>query len=359
MIESLRNLEFASPYVLAILPLALALGWWGARARRRSVIRYSWVPLVEPAGRTWRTRLAWLPPALRTAAMVLLVVAAARPRIGQGEVRTTAQGVAIMMVVDRSLSMELPMNYDREQLERLEVVKRVFQEFVEGNDAGLEGRPEDLIGLVTFAGFAETICPLVRVHTTLIDLVRGVDLARDRVEGGTAIGDGLALAAARLQQAEKELIARNEGEIDPEFTIKSKAIVLLTDGDENQGQISSLQAARLCQEWGIKIYAIGIGDERGGRVRASRGLVPIRPGQGFNESLLKRVAELTGGNYWRARSGESLREIYERIDELETTEITSVEFTSYNEAFAPWAMAGLVLLGLDALLGLTFLRRAS
>ena len=352
----MTGLSFATPWVLVLVPVVVVISWWGGRRKRRAAALYSSTTLIAPLRPTLRQRLAFVPSVLRTIGLVAIVVALARPRIGIGEVRTSADAVAIMMAVDRSLSMELPMTYAGKQGTRLDVVKSVFREFVEGNGRDLDGRREDLIGLVSFAGFAGTVCPLVRIHTTLVDLADSIDLARDDLEQGTAIGDGLALAAARLKSAEEELAKRNEGKKDPDFTIKSKIIVLLTDGDENRG-VRASEAAKLCKEWGIKVYAIGIGDNQGGRVRTASGMVRLMPGQGFNESLLKQVAQSTGGKYWRASSGESLREIYGEIDRLEKTEIRATEFTSYHEAFGSWAELGGGLIALELVLGATLLRR--
>lgn len=268
-----------------------------------------------------------------------------------------AEGVALMMVVDRSASMGLTMNFQGVRQKRIDVVKGVFTEFVAGNNREFKGRPQDLIGLVTFARYPDTICPLVGIHDTLIKLVDMIELAQERWEGGTAIGDGLALGAARLKKAEDELAVRNKGQIDPDFTLKSKAIILLTDGDENFGETRADAAAQLCKEWGIKVYAIGIGDDRGGVVDTAAGPVRIPRGGGFDESTMRRIAEITGGRYWRATDGESLRGVYAAIDLLEKTEIRSIEYTSYNERFMPWALAGGSALAAGLLLGFTWLRR--
>jgi len=353
------EVAFQWPWALLLILLVPLAAWWPVRSRARTAVSYSSVSLLEPAGPTLRQRLVWMPPLLRAVGLSLLVVALARPRIGIGEVRTTAKGVALMTVVDRSLSMQLPIEYDGKALSRLDVVKRVFKDFVLGDGRELAGRPEDLIGLVTFSEFADTVCPLTRVHDTLVTLVDGIELADQNIEQGTAIGDGMALGAARLKKAEEELQRRNAGDENPEFEIKSKALVLLTDGDENRGEMRARDAAELAREWGIKVYAIGIGDERGGTIRAQGRVIPIPRGAGFNEPLMKAMAERTGGRYWRATDGAALRRIYEEIDALEKTDIVSTQYTSYEEAFMPWAVGGLTALGLELLLSLTWLRRVS
>lgn len=350
-------MTFASPYLLLLLLGVPMLAWWSSRGRARPAITYSSIALVECLRPSLRRRLAWLPGFLTFLGSCALIIALARPQTGIGQVRTTARGVALTMVVDRSKSMELALAFAGRSMRRIDVVKQVFKEFILGNGSDLKGRPEDLIGLVTFARFPETVCPLVRIHDTLVKLVDAVDLAEDRWEGGTAIGDGLALAAARLKKAEEEIAQRNRAEKDPSFTLKSKAIVLLTDGDENVGEIAAADAAQLCREWGIKIYAIGIGDESGGVVRIGGIRQAIMPGTGFDEALMKSIAASTGGQYWRATDGEALRRAYAAIDELEKTEIESVEYTSYEERYAPFAMTAAAALTAAMLLNATVFRR--
>ncbi len=352
------GLRVAFPAALALLALVPLAVWWSLRARRRASVMFSSVELFEGSGFSLRQRAMWLPPALRALGLTFLIVALARPQEGIGEIRTTAQGVAMIVVVDRSGSMSIPMMYGGREVSRLDVVKEVFKHFVEGDGDRLKGRPEDLIGLISFALFPETVCPLVRIHGTLVRMVDTIPIADQQFESGTAIGDALALAAARLRQAEEELEQRNEGQSDPDFEIKSKVIVLLTDGDENRGEVRASDAAEMCREWGIRIYAIGIGDDRGGVVRTPLGITRLPRGDGFNEPLMKQLASRTGGLYRKAADGEALVRIYEEIDQLEKTEIESREFTNYRERFMEWASAGLALLVLEMLLATTVLRRS-
>lgn len=351
-------MSFEWPWALLLLLFVPVTVWLGGRSRARAGMIYSSEIVVEHIPPTLRQRLMLLPEAFLALALICLVVALARPRQGIGEVRTTAKGVAIMMVADRSGSMGLPFSFGGQEVTRLEAVKQVFTEFVIGNERDLKGRPEDLIGLVTFARFADTVCPPVQIHDTLVKLIETVELADPRIEGGTAVGDGLALGATRLKTVEDELKKRNEGQADPAFTIKSKVIVLLTDGDENVGEIASRQAADMCKEWGIKVYAIGVGDERGGIVNTPAGQVRVAAG-GFDEAALKSIAAATGGAYYRAGDGAGLRRVYGEIDALEKTEIISKEFTSYREVYAPWAISGLALISVSMLLSSTVLRRTT
>lgn len=348
-------MRFHTPWALALLAIPVAVALW--RLARRSSgaqpVTFSSDVLLDGLPTTWRERLAWLPPVLGFVGMSLLIVALARPQEGTGEIRTKTDGVAMMLVVDRSGSMEEPMIYKGQRAQRIQVVKDVASQFIAG-DEELEGRDNDLIGLVTFAYYADTICPLVGIHDTLLDFIDNLTITESRQQRQTAIGDGIALAAARLKKAEEELAKRNEGDTDPEFEIKSKVIVLLTDGEENAGDISFRQSAELCRELGIKLYAIGLGggtftDPLGNRRRLrSPADVPS----------FRANAELTGGLAAGASTGEELRAIYEKIDELEKTEIESVEFTNYHEAYFPFALAGLALVLAEAALSWTVFRRA-
>lgn len=351
--------HFASPWLLLLLLLAPVLAWLSSGRRRRGSVRFSSRDLVRGVRPSWRVRLLWTLPLMHFLALVCLIVALARPQKGIGEVRTTADGIALMFVVDRSWSMNQLLD-QRQQTTRIDVVKRLCNEFIKGNNRGLKGRPDDLIGLVTFGRFAETVCPLVRIHDTLAKLIDSIQLAHPQsVDAGTAIGEGLALAAARLRDAENELAKRDAGESDPEFRIKSKVIVLLTDGDENVTTISAPNAAKLCSEWGIKIYSVGIGGGSGMmtiQTPFGERQVPTGGG-GFNEQLLNRIAEMTGSVYRSASNEATLDDIYREIDRLEKTEIHSKEYTSYEEQFVPWALAAASLLALEMLLSSTLLRR--
>jgi len=394
-------MRLANPEALWLLALVPLVVWLSSRRAGRAAVTFSSLALAEAAGRTLRMRVAWLPVVLRAGALAALVVALARPQSGTGEVRTIARGVAIMLVVDRSYSMVEPMMYQGENLSRIGVVKRVLRDFVLGDGKSLGGRREDLVGLVTFARFADTVAPLSRTHDVLASLIGTIQLTgQSSYESGTAIGEGLALAAARLRRAELDLAAMAEGRAsgpagaeeaaarakelggddgdeaseepagpartasvagEPDFTIKSKAIILLTDGDENTGDISGVQAARLCAEWGITIYAIGIGAGGGDTttVQTPFGTRQVfNPMGGVSEAKLRQIAEITGGKYFIASDGESLRRVYQAIDELEKTEIQSVEFTTYKERFWWWAAGAAALLGCELLLGATVLRRS-
>lgn len=348
--------RFAMPWaltLLALVPVLAAIAW--ARSRRSRVL-FPGAGLARLAGTSVRTRLLGLPLLIRALALASLVVALARPQDVQGLVRTTTDGIAMQLVIDRSRSMTEGIAIDGQNTTRLEAVKQVAKEFIAGNGDDLPGRPGDMIGVIAFGSYADTVCPLVREHEALLELVSGVDVSPLQADQGTAIGEAVALAAARLREAEQE-IARGLGdgdtEKDPDFSIKSKAIVLLTDGRNNRGEIGPIAAAELCRDWGITLYTIGIG---GGAIEV-RGLRIPRSGS-IDERTMSEMAELTGGRFFLADDAEALREIYAVIDELETTEIETSESVDYTERFTPFAASGLALLALGSVLSSTWLRRS-
>jgi len=344
--------RFAWPWffvLLAVLPVLVAL--W-SRPKRRPAALYSATSRAGAVGSGWRARLVWVPGAVRLLALTLLIGALARPQAINAEKQTKTEGIAIQLVVDRSRSMDEPGTLDGQRMTRLDAAKKVVADFITGGEDGLNGREGDLIGLIVFGTYADTLCPLVREHTALLEILKGVEIPLLQSEGGTAIGDALALAAARLRSAEDE-IARARKARDETFEIKSKAIVLLTDGENTAGQLRPLEAAQLAKDWGIRVYIIGI---RGGASQVIGGL-RVNIGQQVNERELGRVAELTGGRFWGVDNLASLPEVYREIDELEKTEISVDEHTEYEERFMPLAIAAFALIGVELLLRTTVLRR--
>ena len=293
---------------------------------------------------------------LRVAALVLITIALARPQMGTERIREISRGIAIEMVLDRSSSMSEELRYEGERLTRLDVAKRVFEAFVKGDGDDLSGRPADLIGMITFARYADTICPLTLAHGALSGFLPSVKLVGRRAEDGTAIGDAVALAAARLQTAE-QAIAKQTGE-NKDYEIKSKVIILLTDGENNAGQRSVQEAADLAAEWDIKIYAIGIGGGSGGSIRTPFGNFSMPFARaGVDEKALETLAETTNGLYRVADDAEALKAVYEEINELEKSEIESTRYVDYREYFPPFALTALGLLCLEVVLAGTLFRR--
>lgn len=372
-------MRFEFPWAFLILPLFAVLVWFSMRKCHGPGIRFSSVQIAASSGESLKTRFRFLPLFVRGAAVLLLVVGLARPQQGREEIRDVHDGIAIEMVVDRSGSMGQELIYERSQQNRLEAVKNIFREFILGNGKDLQGRPHDLIGMVAFARTAETICPLTLSHGVLDRFIDAVQLVTRRNEDGTAIGDALTLAAARLKTAEEQ-VKSNRGKAslqepqkppenapspawatgaDAGYHIKSKVAILLTDGRNNAGKRSPLEAARLAKEWGIKVYAIGIGGrESFVTVKTPFGNYKM-PGTdpGVDEATLKGIAETTGGAFWLAESAEKLHEIYREIDKLERTEIESVRHIDYAEKFMPFVLAALALLTLEQVLVSTVFRR--
>jgi Ca-activated chloride channel family protein len=222
---------------------------------------------------------------------------------------------------------------------------------------------------VTFARYADTVCPLVLSHGVLTEFLKQTQIVTIRSEDGTAIGDAISLAAARLKKAEEEIQRRNvqlgfagdsgtQQPNKPGFAIKSKVMMLLTDGRNNLGKYSPLEAADLAKKWGIKVYTIGIGSGQAyATMQTPLGTFRVPAEQELDEGLLKAIADKTGGFYSRADDAEALRKIVKRIGEMEKTEVKSVQYMQYGEHFGSWTLPALMLLGLEMLAGSTVFRK--
>lgn len=325
--------RFEDPWLLILL-LALPVMvrvYWAGRKRRSGTLRYSDVEGLRQSDvrRTGRFRHGLF--LLRLLALGALVVAFARPQSGVTGETVTAEGIDIVLVIDISSSMLA------EDLEpnRLEAAKAVAAAFV-------EGRRNDRIGLVVFAGQAFTQAPLTLDYSVIQDLLGQTEMGM--IEDGTTVGMGLATAVKRLQASDAE----------------SRVVVLLTDGRSNTGEIGPVTAAQMAEALGVRVYTIGAG---------RRGTAPMPiddPAFGrryvnvqvdVDEPTLEEIAELTGGRYFRATDTESLAEIYREIDQLETTEIAVENFTRYGELFHYPLAAGLLFLVLEVGLAQTALRK--
>ncbi|MBN1507570.1 MAG: VWA domain-containing protein [Sedimentisphaerales bacterium] len=360
-------MQLYSPWALSLLLVLPLLGYLLLRKRRGVAVKFPSLVDMRRCPVSWRLRLRPLLIAARLLCLALLILALARPRKGTVMSEISTEGVAIEAVVDHSGSMGTEMDYDGEKLNRLEVVKRVLADFIEGDKKGLGGRPGDLIGLVTFARYADTTCPLVISHNVLTEFLKKTEIVTMRNEDGTSIGDAIALAAARLRKAEEEIHRRNTSlgfgdgsseRVKDNFKIKSKAMILLTDGRNNMGQYDPLAAAELAKQWGIKVYTIGIGSGIGyATVQTPLGTFRVPAEQELDEKLLKVIAERTGGFYSRADDADSLRKVVKKIDELEKTEVKSVQYMQYAEHFGRLTLPALVLLGLEMLASCTVFRK--
>ena len=326
-------MHFASPYYLWLLALIVPMiAYYVWRVRQGgAAIQISTVEGVLRAPKSVRYYLRHLPFVLRTAAYALLVVALARPQGIEQNVRTSTEGIDIMLSIDVSGSM-LARDF---KPDRITAAKEVAASFI-------SDRVGDRLGLVVFAGEAFTQSPLTTDQSTLQTL-----LARIRsglIEDGTAIGNGLATAINRLRESEA----------------KSKVIILLTDGINNRGEIAPMTAAEIARAQGIRVYTIGVG---------TRGTAPypavdmfgnmtfINQKVEIDEKTLTEIARLTGGRYFRATDKEKLQAIYDEINQLEKSKVEVTERITYHELFLGWVLAALALLTAELLLSNLVLKR--
>ncbi len=330
------NWQFAYPIALvfaSIVPLiwiVRVLAW-----HRRRGLMMSVPTRLAASGRSVRSLFVWVPSMLIGFGLMTLCIALARPQEIIGDTKATRDTIAIELVVDRSGSMDDPVIFEGEQTNRLEAVKKIVERFVEGDGQLLKGRAGDLLGLVVFGSYADTLMPLTQSHDALIESIRSIQIPRSESERSTAIGDALMLAAGRLKAYEDAMRIDIE---DPEFALKSKAIILLTDGENQAGQYSPDQAAVLAREWGMKIYIVGI------QGNSSRGSLFPRPRTNINDRFMTQVAEHTGGRYWPVERISDLEKVYAEIDELERSTIEISQSTTFRELYLPYAIAGFGLL---------------
>ncbi|MEK6248729.1 MAG: VWA domain-containing protein, partial [Planctomycetales bacterium] len=235
--------------ILALLPLG---GWLLYARRRSSAVSFSSTAVADAAGSTWKTRTRWVLTCLRFLALALLIVAIARPQLGRKITTVDSEGVAIQLVVDRSGSMQaMDFEVAGKPVDRLTAIKEVAGKFVTGGDE-LPGRYADLVGLITFAGYADGVSPLTLDHSYLTTRLDQTEIVSDQNEDGTAIGDAISLAIEKLQTLD-------ERRDDDSEKVKSKIAILLTDGENNAGSVDPIQAAELASTLGVKIYTIGVG----------------------------------------------------------------------------------------------------
>jgi Ca-activated chloride channel family protein len=280
-----------------------------------------------------------------------LITACAGPQMERQVGEETREGVAIQLLVDISSSMEQSLAADNgERISRLEATKRVVEQFI-------RHRPDDLIGLITFARYADTLSPLTYGHDALVEIVHELDIQESPAEDGTGYGDALALACARLDQMGQWQPAAGERTIDPSLTVRSKVVVLLTDGENNCGLHLPEEAAGLAKKWNIRVYAISMKDDEGERTLQRRS---DDEGLTDAEKLLRRLADETGGAYWRIGNATHLQEVYEQIDHLETSEIetTILYHAKISPLFQYLVCVAFVLLMAERIMRATWLRVA-
>ncbi len=318
----------SSIWLLILLPFAL-MPFLRSWRRARFTVRFSSLDAVEHAPRGRMTRIRRILPFLRAGALACLVIALARPVIPSEFARTSVEGVAIELVVDRSGSMKaLDFSLNDRPANRLDALKDVATRFIKGGD-GFAGRPNDLVGIVCFAGKADSLVPLTLDHDVAIEAMQQIDFPDDRQssEAGTAIGDAVALGVDKLKDAS------DRANRDGRTRIKSRVLVLLTDGESNAGELAPLEATALAQSTEVRIYAIGLGTKGFANVPVQTpfGTQLQRVPVSIDEKTLTEMATATGGRYFRATDSDSLREIYETIDALEKSNIEESRQTRYRE----------------------------
>ena len=319
-------MTFASPgYLFLLLLLVPIVGWYIWKLHgTQAAVQLSSTASLQQQPKSLRVWLIHVPFVLRVLLVILLSLALARPQLSNRWQAESTEGIDIMMALDISGTMlgeDLKPN-------RLEAAKAVATDFV-------LSRPNDQIGLVVFAGESFTQCPLTTDHAVLVNLFQSVKFGM--IEDGTAIGLGLANAVNRMKDS----------------PTKSKVVILLTDGSNNRGDIDPQTAAEIAKTFNIRVYAIGVGSY------SKEVKVPIHTPYGvqygtmsseFDETTLRNIAQLTGGEYFRAKDNKTLRAIYGQIDQLEKTKIRVREYSKRTEHFMPFLLAALACLLLDLVL---------
>jgi Ca-activated chloride channel family protein len=320
---------FKDPWVLLFIPVLFILIYFIKRYQKEPTFTFPSKTLLSGLIPSWKIRFQFLPNLIRYIVIVLFLIALAGPRFVRKESVRKTEGIDIVLAIDASGSMAAEdFMIKNERMNRLAIIKKVVKEFI-------DNRTNDRIGLVAFGGVAYTVCPLTTDHNWLDKNLDRVELGL--IEDGTAIGSAIASSVNRLKNS----------------TAKSKIIVLLTDGMENIKKVDPLTAAQAAKTLGIKIYTIGAG---------SKGFVPF-PAQDFfgrkvyqnvlidlDEDMMKKIADITYGKYFRATDTESLRQVYKEIDQLEKVKIEELGYFEYDELFNKVLAVALVLLLVEIIL---------
>jgi Ca-activated chloride channel family protein len=323
---SYKNPEFF--YLLLLLLPIIAWYIWkqkklGASIQFSSTMGFSRIP------KTWKYYFRHSVFVLQMLSLSALIVALARPQSSNSWSSETTKGIDIVIALDISSSM-LAMDF---RPNRIEAAKDVAIKFI-------SGRPNDRIGLVVFSGESFTQCPLTTDRATVVNLFKGIESGM--IEDGTAIGNGLATAVARLKESDAI----------------SKVVILLTDGENNRGEIAPVTAAELAKTFGVRVYTVGVG---------TMGMAPYPVQTPFgvqvqdmevkiDEATLQKIAEVTDGKYFRATDNNKLAQIYQEIDKLEKSKIDVKEYSKKEEQYLKYALAGSLLLLLSMLLKITIFR---
>lgn len=330
-------MEFASKgyFLLLLLLIPYILWYFLYRRKNEPTMRMSDTKQYLYAPKSLRVRLIHLPMFLRCVSFVLIVCAMARPQTHNSWDNKTVEGINIMLAMDVSTSMlaeDLKPN-------RMEAAKDVAHEFI-------SGRLNDNIGLTIFAGEAFTQCPMTTDHSSLLRLLQDTrtDIAaRGLIQDGTAVGMGLANAVSRLKDSKS----------------KSKVVILLTDGSNNMGDISPMTAAEIARSLGIRVYTIGVGTNKVAPypVPVAGGVQYVNIPVEIDTKTLKDIAQTTDGNFYRATNNKELKQIYQDIDKLEKTKMHVKHFAKRYEAYQPFIIAAFLILLMEILLRITWLRK--
>lgn len=320
-----------APWMLALLPLAVAAAWFRARLAPRKGIPFSHRGALEALPAGWAVAVRRFLPFLYGAGLCLLVVGLARPQRGLESTRSEADVVDIVLLADVSTSMRAEdFSTGGERMNRLDAARRVAREFI-------RARERDRLGLIVFAALPYTMSPLTMDHGFLLD--RLDEIRPGMIEDGTAIGTAVASAVNRLRDS----------------AARSKVIILLTDGMNNLGSVTPETAAQTARAMGIRMHVVGaasMGDAPFPVQDPFGGQRYVRQRSDIDDEQLGRLAALTGGEYFRATDFDSLRKVYEKIDAMERTPVETERFLRYEERFLPFLAAGLLLLILERALAL-------
>jgi Ca-activated chloride channel homolog len=312
---------FARPWLLLLLLIIPLWFIWQRRRRGERAIVFSRASVLGRLATSRAGLISRLPDWFRVLALTLLIVALAGPRTGNSVVDIDAEGIAIVLTLDISSSM---LAEDLSPTNRMEVARMTARDFV-------QHREYDRIGMVAFAGEALTQVPITIDYDVLLESLYQLQAGSGMLEDGTAIGTAIATAANRLRRVDGE----------------SRVIVLVTDGENNRGEIDPLTAARATAAYGIKIYTIGIGTEGVARVPVARGpfgvqyaTLPVH----IDETLLTQVAQMSGGKYFRAQTRQALEKIFAEINQLEKTTVKVRRYVDYTPRHLPLILAAITLL---------------
>lgn len=324
-------MTFANPYCFLLLLLLIPMIIWyiWKQKNAQTNIRISASQGFDKAPKTYKIYLRHLPFCFRLLVITFLIIALARPQTTDNWNQTTTEGIDIVLAVDISTSMlaeDLKPN-------RLEAAKEVAALFI-------SDRPTDNIGLVVFAGESFTQCPLTTDHAVLLNLLKDIDAGM--IEDGTAIGHGLATSVTRLRDSQA----------------KSKVIILLTDGTNNRGEVAPVTAAEIAQAYNIRVYTVGVGTkgEAPYPFQTPSGIRYQNVSVDIDEPALTRIAQITGGLYFRATNNTALKEIYQEIDQLEKTKMSVQEYSKKQEEYLKFALLAFSFFIVEFLVKYTFLK---